>query len=130
MGLLNPTPADRLCGARGRPYFLWDVDIDLARFAELIRSDDESARACFIAKLMPQAAAQAWRVLAVLFGCWFRRLREKEDLFRRRSTRERLFQLTRPDLLTGKRLRSRRARPPDAAAQAFSNRGRLGFAYR
>jgi hypothetical protein len=55
MGLLNPTPADRLCDAQGRPYFLWDVDMDLARFAELIRSDDESVRACFIAKLMRQA---------------------------------------------------------------------------
>ncbi len=55
MGLLNPTPADRLCDAKGRPYFLWDVEIDLARFRALIVDVDVSVRAHMIAKLMRQA---------------------------------------------------------------------------
>ena len=55
MGLLNPTPPDKLCDGQGRPYFLWDVDIDLARFRELVHGDDVDVRAAFIAKMMRQA---------------------------------------------------------------------------
>jgi hypothetical protein len=55
MGLLNPTPPERMCDAHGRPYFLWDVDIDIERFRQLVKSDDADVRAHFIAKLMRQA---------------------------------------------------------------------------
>lgn len=55
MGLLNPTPKDRLCDAQGRPYFLWDLDIDIGRFRELLASADAQVRAHFIAKMMRQA---------------------------------------------------------------------------
>jgi hypothetical protein len=55
MGLLNPTRPDRLCDAQGRPYFLWDADIDLVRFRELLVSTDRDVRAHFVAKLMRQA---------------------------------------------------------------------------
>jgi hypothetical protein len=55
MGLLNPTAKDRLCDARGRPYFLWDVDIDVARFRDLLGCTDPVVRAHFTAKMMRQA---------------------------------------------------------------------------
>lgn len=32
--MLNPTPADRLCDAQGRPYFVWDVDLTLDQLRE------------------------------------------------------------------------------------------------
>lgn len=39
----------------GRPYFLWDVDMSLERFQELLRLGDEGVRDHLIAKLMRQA---------------------------------------------------------------------------
>lgn len=41
--------------AQGRPYFLWDSDMTLARFLELLRDGDDDVRAHLIAKLMRQA---------------------------------------------------------------------------
>lgn len=53
--MLCPTPPERLLDARGRPYFLWDSDMPLKRFEELLRDGDDVVRAHLIAKLMRQA---------------------------------------------------------------------------
>jgi hypothetical protein len=41
--------------AQGRPYFLWDVDMTLERFRELLRHADPETRAYAIGKLLRQA---------------------------------------------------------------------------
>jgi hypothetical protein len=41
--------------AQGRPYFLWDSDMTLERFRELLRDPDERVRAYYVGKLMRQA---------------------------------------------------------------------------
>ncbi|HEX9730585.1 MAG TPA: hypothetical protein VGG06_01200 [Thermoanaerobaculia bacterium] len=41
--------------AQGRPYFLWDCDLDLETFQERLRDPDPAVRAYFIGKLMRQA---------------------------------------------------------------------------
>jgi hypothetical protein len=55
MSRLNPTPRDRLCDAQGRPYFLWDMDMTLERFEELLHHGDLTAQAWLTGKLMRQA---------------------------------------------------------------------------
>ncbi len=35
--MLCPTPPEKLCDARGRPYFLWDNELTLAEFLALLR---------------------------------------------------------------------------------------------
>lgn len=55
MSALNPTRAELLCDRQGRPYFLWDTDLTLARFRELLESADHDTQAYLIAKLMRQA---------------------------------------------------------------------------
>jgi hypothetical protein len=40
---------------RGRPYFLWDVDMTLAEFQRLLREGDAATRPYLIGKLMRQA---------------------------------------------------------------------------
>ncbi|MBL8800351.1 MAG: hypothetical protein JNN27_00025 [Planctomycetes bacterium] len=55
MSLLNPTPPERLVDAQGRPYFLWDMDLTLERFRELLATGDEATRLHLTAKLMRQA---------------------------------------------------------------------------
>ncbi|MDZ4772480.1 MAG: hypothetical protein SGI72_05035 [Planctomycetota bacterium] len=55
MSILNPTPPDRLVDAQGRPYFLWDVDMTLDRFREVLAGEDPEVRAYFVGKLMRQA---------------------------------------------------------------------------
>src|SRR5262249_46177738 len=55
MSILNPTPLDRMCDPKGRPYFLWDSDTTLDRFRELLRDPDRRVRAYLIGKLMRQA---------------------------------------------------------------------------
>lgn len=55
MPVLNPTPRERLVDAQGRPYFLWDVDMTLERFEELLRTGDRETRAYLVGKLMRQA---------------------------------------------------------------------------
>jgi hypothetical protein len=55
MTLLNPTPPDRIVDQEGRPYFLWDTDMTLARFQELLRTGDRETRAYLTGKLMRQA---------------------------------------------------------------------------
>ena len=41
--------------SQGRPYFLWDMDITVERFKELLGGDDEEVRAHMLGKLMRQA---------------------------------------------------------------------------
>lgn len=55
MPVLNPTPRERLVDAQGRPYLLWDVDMTLERFEELLRTGDRETRAYLVGKLMRQA---------------------------------------------------------------------------
>lgn len=55
MSVLAPTPRERMLDGQGRPYFLWDVDMTLARFEALLREGDEETRAHLLAKLMRQA---------------------------------------------------------------------------
>ncbi len=55
MSLLNPTPPDRMVDQQGRPYFLWDVDVTMAQFLELLNSSDTAVRAYWIGKTMRQA---------------------------------------------------------------------------
>lgn len=55
MSVLNPTPPDRLVDARGRPYFLWDVETTLDQFRGMLAGEDRAVRAYLIAKLMRQA---------------------------------------------------------------------------
>jgi len=55
VALLNPTPRERLLDAKGRPYFLWDVDMTLATFEERLVDPDLEVRGYFLGKLMRQA---------------------------------------------------------------------------
>lgn len=55
MSLLNPTPRAAMLDALGRPYFLWDADMTLSRFEDLLRTGDRATRVYLIAKLMRQA---------------------------------------------------------------------------
>jgi len=52
---LAPTPLDRLVDQKGRPYFLWDVEMTLDRFLALLRDPDADVRAYALGKLMRQA---------------------------------------------------------------------------
>lgn len=52
---LAPTPRELLADSAGRPYFLWDSEMTLARFQELLRTGDSPTRAWLIGKLMRQA---------------------------------------------------------------------------
>lgn len=52
---LNPTRTEILTDALGRPYFLWDMDMDIASFRGALRSQDDTKRAYLIGKLMRQA---------------------------------------------------------------------------
>lgn len=53
--MLSPTPQELLVDPQGRPYFLWDLDLDLASFERLLGHPDREVRAYFVAKLMRQA---------------------------------------------------------------------------
>jgi len=55
MSILNPTPLDRMNDPRGRPYFLWDMEMSLGQFQEALRHEDPEIRAYFLGKLMRQA---------------------------------------------------------------------------
>lgn len=55
MSILCPTPRELMLDARGRPYFLWDTEMTLARFEELLREGEEEVRAHLVGKLMRQA---------------------------------------------------------------------------
>jgi len=97
--LLCPTPAERLLDGAGRPYFLWDVDIDLGRFRANLESPDVQVRAYWAAKLMRQAKPDdvfsflGWKDIDALWSALERHLgrsrafwawlREKHDEARR-----------------------------------------------
>lgn len=53
--LLAPTPPERLIDARGRPYFLWDVDLTLDQFRQRLQDPDPEVRGYMLGKLMRQA---------------------------------------------------------------------------
>ena len=55
MSILCPTPPEHLLDAHARPYFLWDCDMTLERFEELLRDGEDEVRAHLVAKLMRQA---------------------------------------------------------------------------
>ena len=55
MAVLNSTPPDKLVDARGRPYFLWDMDMDLDGFRVRLADPDLRIRAYFAGKLLRQA---------------------------------------------------------------------------
>jgi len=55
MTVLNRTPKERMLDAQGRPYFLWDVDMSLDRFRELLRDPNLETRAYALGKLLRQA---------------------------------------------------------------------------
>ena len=44
-------PPERLLDAQGRPYFMWDVDLTLDRFRELVAGDDLEVRAHLVARI-------------------------------------------------------------------------------
>ena len=64
--MLNPTPPEKLCDERGRPYFLWDVDTTLAAFRSQLVDSDPDVRAHAIGKLMRQARPDDALVLVSL----------------------------------------------------------------
>ena len=55
MSTLAPTPAHLLTDGKGRPYFLWDMDVTLDRFKEMLATEDREGRAYLVGKLMRQA---------------------------------------------------------------------------
>lgn len=64
--MLNPTPKDRLCDRRGRPYFLWDVEMTLDAFGKQLVDADPDVRAHAIGKLLRQARPDDALVLVSL----------------------------------------------------------------
>lgn len=52
---LAPTPPERLLDEARRPYFLWDVDLDVDAFRERLWDPDPEVRAYWLGKLMRQA---------------------------------------------------------------------------
>lgn len=52
---MNPTDRHSLLDRESRPYFLWDLDMDLESFRRTLGGADLNVRAYFAAKLMRQA---------------------------------------------------------------------------
>lgn len=55
VALLNVTPEPLMVDARGRPYFLWDLDMGLAEFKQTLVDEDPVVRGYMLGKLMRQA---------------------------------------------------------------------------
>ncbi len=53
--MLNPTPPEKMLDSQGRPYFLWDCDLDVHQFKQRLEHPDPVVRGYFIGKLMRQA---------------------------------------------------------------------------
>lgn len=81
MRLIGQTPEALRCDARGRPYFLWDVDMTEAELRERLADADLERRAYWMGKLMrqakpedvflflePDAIARDWTALARFLG--------------------------------------------------------------
>ncbi|MCA9551088.1 MAG: hypothetical protein KC933_13725 [Myxococcales bacterium] len=50
-----PTPPELFVDGRGRPYFLWDVEMTLESYREHLRSDDPAERAYWLARALRDA---------------------------------------------------------------------------
>ena len=73
MSILNTTPPDRMTDLRGRPYFLWDLEMSLEQFKETLRHEDPEVRAYFLGKLMRQAKPDdvfSFVSMAEIRGLW------------------------------------------------------------
>ena len=55
MCALNRMSRKKMVDAHGRPYFLWDVDMTLVRFEELLHHPESGTRAAALGKLLRQA---------------------------------------------------------------------------
>ncbi len=55
MSALNPTPPGRLVDAQGRPYFLWDEELSLEGFRDLLNDAAPEVREYYLGKLLRQA---------------------------------------------------------------------------
>lgn len=53
--MLCPTPPEKLCDAKGRPYFLWDSNLTLAELLALLNGTDLEERRYWMAHLLRQA---------------------------------------------------------------------------
>jgi len=53
--LRAPTPPDQLVDARGRPYFLWDVDLTLADWLVRVHGPDLDDAAYWLARALRDA---------------------------------------------------------------------------
>jgi hypothetical protein len=53
--VLAPTPPDRLTDAKGRPYFLWDMEMTLDELRERLSDRDAPERAYLLGKILRQA---------------------------------------------------------------------------
>jgi len=83
---LNPTPMDKLVDGQGRPYFLWDVDVDLAGLQERLRDPNAEVRAHWMAKVLREAKPDdALRFFSV------REIRDSWDSVQRYLGRKRMF---------------------------------------
>jgi len=55
MSTLNPLPLEKLVDAKGRPYFLWDVEMTLDEFRRRLSEGSPTQRAYLLGKLLRQA---------------------------------------------------------------------------
>lgn len=62
--LLAPTPPEHLTDARGRPYFLWDVELTLEDWQAKLRSEDADEAAYWLARALRDAKPDDAVVLA------------------------------------------------------------------
>ncbi len=53
--ILAPTPPEHLLDQQGRPYFLWDCDVDDAGLRARLADPDPVVRGYWLGKLMRQA---------------------------------------------------------------------------
>lgn len=53
--MLNFTPREQLLDSKRRPYFLWDQEMTLEEFEQLLRDPVPEVRAYALGKLMRQA---------------------------------------------------------------------------
>ncbi len=71
--LRAPTPADRLTDARGRPYFLWDVDVTLADWLDRIHDPDRERADYWLARALRDAKPDdvlEWVTLPEIAARW------------------------------------------------------------
>lgn len=53
--MLNYTSYSKMVDSKNRPYFLWDMDISIEEFRQMLNSQDEDVRTYMLGKLMRQA---------------------------------------------------------------------------